>query len=993
MHYRFAEFILDTAAERVTGPDGPVALRRRTFLLLQSLVEHAPAVVGRDQILDEVWGHDALSATVLPQAIGEIRQALADSAQAPRLIETRHRRGYRLMVPVERVESPETSIPASGGSSAVVEPASAIHSPAAGPAPRRHAWQLPLVLMAVAMVGAIGWLLLRSASPSDPATPRPALALSLTSAGSAPGWLADAGAELLAVALAADDRMQLLRGDGRLGQPSGNDTRWQVWMREGLGADYALTGAWQADGAQAALSYSLLRLEDGRIIHSAIARDDDLAALSRQVASDLRRHLKLMDPDAAWLTQLPRDKDARAAYYTGLAALTEGRSADAVAALERASAAGAADTRVGLALARAYRAAGRYRQARQQFQVIRAKEGALSVGERLRFEAEAALLDYRHADAAASLAALHRLLPEDREVGLSLVDAQLRARQGEAAAMTLVQLAGTAERPNDDPRFHLAQAQLAQWRQDLPARRTAAEQALAQAQRFGRETLIGEARRELAQIRRSEGDLAGARQELEALAGDAGAPAEVHVQLGSLMRDLGDFAAADRHLHQAATAFAASGDRAGELRATVERYTVQSERGHSESAHAELLALEPAVLELDDAPLLARYFNTLGVQATRNSQTDAATSHLQRAASEARRAQLPAQEAGAYNNLGQALARSRRHADAAAMWERALAIFRDSGDRMGEAITLSNLAAIASTTGNLARSRDLNAQAVRLFRDLKAKQHLARTAFNLGLAVERNGELLQAADLYHEALDIYRQGSAGDPVLSVATALSRVYLAQASLERARQLLQSIEAQFAATSNPLARSHVLSARGAMEALAGNADAGRRLFEQALALRSQDEKTGWATWSELDLLALQLDQGDVSEWMRASAERIGKRMQTGADGRGQARALLLEATALIRLKRPAEAARVLEQVPPVLAIEPDSALDRERERLQLLASADSAASRRARLLSLGADAEHAGFRTFALRCRLDAEPDSRDVRSQIATLGLTGLLPER
>jgi formylglycine-generating enzyme required for sulfatase activity/DNA-binding winged helix-turn-helix (wHTH) protein/pimeloyl-ACP methyl ester carboxylesterase len=104
MEYRFGKFTLDTRTGSVTGPAGPVALRRQTFRLLEVLLSHAPELLDRDTLLDEAWGRTALSANVLPQAISELRQALGDSAQSPRYIETLHRRGYRIVCDVEIVE-------------------------------------------------------------------------------------------------------------------------------------------------------------------------------------------------------------------------------------------------------------------------------------------------------------------------------------------------------------------------------------------------------------------------------------------------------------------------------------------------------------------------------------------------------------------------------------------------------------------------------------------------------------------------------------------------------------------------------------------------------------------------------------------------------------------------------------------------------------------------------------------------------------------------
>ncbi|MFO7550426.1 MAG: SUMF1/EgtB/PvdO family nonheme iron enzyme [Haliea sp.] len=100
MTYQFGEYTLDPITGTLTGPDGPVALRRQAFRLCETLLRHAPQLLDRDTLLDEVWGRTALSANVLPQTISELRQALGDSAQQPRFIETVHRRGYRMACPV-----------------------------------------------------------------------------------------------------------------------------------------------------------------------------------------------------------------------------------------------------------------------------------------------------------------------------------------------------------------------------------------------------------------------------------------------------------------------------------------------------------------------------------------------------------------------------------------------------------------------------------------------------------------------------------------------------------------------------------------------------------------------------------------------------------------------------------------------------------------------------------------------------------------------------
>jgi DNA-binding winged helix-turn-helix (wHTH) protein/predicted ATPase len=80
--------------------DGRVArLTPKAAALLTALLEGAPGLVTKEQLLNRVWGGRAISDEALTSCILELRRALDDDARNPRYIETRHRRGYRLMVP------------------------------------------------------------------------------------------------------------------------------------------------------------------------------------------------------------------------------------------------------------------------------------------------------------------------------------------------------------------------------------------------------------------------------------------------------------------------------------------------------------------------------------------------------------------------------------------------------------------------------------------------------------------------------------------------------------------------------------------------------------------------------------------------------------------------------------------------------------------------------------------------------------------------------
>ena len=711
----------------------------------------------------------------------------------------------------------------------------------------------------------------------------------------------------------------------------------------------------------------------------------------------------MIDPGSAWLAELPRKPEAREAYYRGLAALANGEPGTATDLLQQAAADPQAGSRVRIALATAYRRGGRMVQARAEFaKVLASGKGGLSVGERLRLEAEAALVNDRPADAAASLRALHHLAPRDVEVALALTDAQIRARQPDAASATLTAISTLASGPNEDPRWHLAQARVAALKNDNPAREAAAEQALQLATKFGRRSLAVEAGIELAQAEHSHGDLAAARKRLHGILAANPPPAllpKVQAQLGSLLRDLGEFGVAEQHLQAALKLYAGNGNRAGELRTQIELHIIESERGQSEAAYRKLLALEPPMLELDDPAVLGRYYNTLGVQAIRNDRVDDANTYLQRAATQLRRANQPNQEAGAYTNLGSLLARNKRYQEAQAMWEKALGVFRDSGDRLGAAITLSNLGALASIEGNGKRSRDLNRQALGLLRQIGANQHIARTAFNLGLAIERDGDISEAKDLFTESLAAYRAGKGGDPLLHVTAALARVQLALGNAAAVRKLLQTAEADVAKLDNPLAKSLVAAAWGHLESTSGHIPASREHHLQARKLRVAAHREDWQEMSDLDLLMLDLQEGKPAEPARANAERIAEHLANAGDTSGELQAQIVEATALVRLKRNGQALDVIAHAMKSLAKNANASMRQELDRLRILATREGPAARKASLQALAADAGGSGFQTFAWRCQLDALAVADDntaiadrsaLRGDIERRGLAGLL---
>jgi DNA-binding response OmpR family regulator len=106
--YRVGPLVVDVPAHTVTRRGEPVAVTPTEFRLLKHLLDHAGLVLTHRQLLSAVWGFEYGDATeLLKPTISRLRQKVEDDPAHPRLIQTVHGVGYRLMLPhAPTVETP-----------------------------------------------------------------------------------------------------------------------------------------------------------------------------------------------------------------------------------------------------------------------------------------------------------------------------------------------------------------------------------------------------------------------------------------------------------------------------------------------------------------------------------------------------------------------------------------------------------------------------------------------------------------------------------------------------------------------------------------------------------------------------------------------------------------------------------------------------------------------------------------------------------------------
>jgi TolB-like protein/DNA-binding winged helix-turn-helix (wHTH) protein/Flp pilus assembly protein TadD len=114
---RFDNFELDLRAGELHKGGVRLRLQGQPLQLLGILLQSPGNLVTREELRSQLWPADTFVDFdhSLHNAVGRIREALGDSAEIPRYIETLPRRGYRFIAPVELVSIQELEPSASNG--------------------------------------------------------------------------------------------------------------------------------------------------------------------------------------------------------------------------------------------------------------------------------------------------------------------------------------------------------------------------------------------------------------------------------------------------------------------------------------------------------------------------------------------------------------------------------------------------------------------------------------------------------------------------------------------------------------------------------------------------------------------------------------------------------------------------------------------------------------------------------------------------------------
>jgi TolB-like protein/DNA-binding winged helix-turn-helix (wHTH) protein/Tfp pilus assembly protein PilF len=163
---RFGVFELDLRAGELRKHGLRVRLQEQPFQVLAMLVEHAGEVVTREELQKKLWAADTFVDFDhgLNKAINKIRDALGDSAESPRFVETVTRRGYRFLADVKVSEMGSVGGAALADSAAVAaETGGGRDSGGEDALPKYRqvpmAWKVSAILLLVVVAGLVIWKL------------------------------------------------------------------------------------------------------------------------------------------------------------------------------------------------------------------------------------------------------------------------------------------------------------------------------------------------------------------------------------------------------------------------------------------------------------------------------------------------------------------------------------------------------------------------------------------------------------------------------------------------------------------------------------------------------------------------------------------------------------------------------------------------------------------------------------------------------------------
>jgi DNA-binding winged helix-turn-helix (wHTH) protein/TolB-like protein len=302
---RFANFEVDLRAGELRKDGSKVRLQEQPFLLLAVLLESAGEVVTREELRKRLWSADTFVDFDhrLAVAVSKLRDALRDSAEKPRLVETVGRRGYRFVGQLESTDSRCVDSKVGMGESPLSSSQPAVHGELPKLAPLRPTRSRTSRLVFLPVAGLVILLsivalpkFLHIRSGKEPSlAPRSLAILPLQNYGQ------DATSDFLGLSLADVLITKLAYVNSLSVRPSAAIEKYRATaidlqkVAADLKVDTLLTGSFIRDGDNLRITYQLVDAKTEKILGQGVIdlKYDNLLTVQDKVTSQLISELQL----------------------------------------------------------------------------------------------------------------------------------------------------------------------------------------------------------------------------------------------------------------------------------------------------------------------------------------------------------------------------------------------------------------------------------------------------------------------------------------------------------------------------------------------------------------------------------------------------------------------------------------------------------------------------------------------------------------------------
>lgn len=756
----FGTFEVDLRAGELRKQGKRLKLQDQPFHVLAALLQRSGDVVTREELRKQIWPEDTFVDfdNSLNTAINKLREALGDSADNPRFIETLPRRGYRFLAPVDHDQQKKPSIIARRRKIAVAIAVA--------------------VLVAGAVAGGMFWRPWQARRLTEKRSieladfRRSVAVLGFKNLGTRPqeAWLSRALSEELSTELVAGEQLRIVPGEEvdqmktelSLGDSESYSPKTLKRIYYVLGSDYAVVGSYFALGPESGSEVRLdVRVQDtlaGETLASISERGTEahLPELVSRVGAVLRAKLGGAEPSPEDVVRaqasLPSTPEATRLYSDGLSKLRSFDASSARNLLERAVAAEPSYALAHSALAAAWWAMGYELRAQGEAKKAFEISGNLPREQRLLIEGRYYETLHDWSKTIDIYKALTEFFPDDLEYGLLLANAQTSASEGKDALETIAALRKLPKPGRDDARIDLAEAAAEGSLGSYQRAQEAAARAAVEGNSQERRLIVAQARYLEGRSFAFLGNHSNARAALEeskklyASVADKGHMARVLNVLAILAWQEGDFAAAINMYRESLTTARTIGDQRDIAVALNNSALVLLQRGDfggAERIFRELIGINRDISDRGN-------------------------------------------EALAQYNLGLILWGQGELSKARDMQEKALSTFREMGQKSNIVLVQAFLALVLMAQDDLAQARRLVEEAIAEGTELGEKRNTTLGRVVLAAVASAQKRWPEAEKLAKEAAEVSRTEKLPEFEAHARALLSRALLEQGRLDEAKR---------------------------------------------------------------------------------------------------------------------------------------------------------------------------------------------------------------